>query len=115
MKTGRIFRPFLFICRIMSAQSRKKYFRMVAHAEGISFVVLLFIAMPLKYLFEMPQAVSVMGWMHGILFIWYLSVITVYGTEHYWHTGIKLRAVVAGLLPMGTFWFTAKFLPQGNQ
>jgi len=41
-------------------------FATVALLEGISYVLLLAIAMPLKYFFEFPQAVKIVGWAHGI-------------------------------------------------
>ena len=44
-------------------------FRMIGIAEGISFLVLLLIAMPLKYFMHIPEAVKIMGWIHGALFI----------------------------------------------
>ncbi|HEY6502663.1 MAG TPA: DUF3817 domain-containing protein [Chitinophagaceae bacterium] len=47
-------------------------FRAVGMAEGISFLVLLFIAMPLKYFAGFPIAVTIVGSIHGILFITYL-------------------------------------------
>ena len=46
-------------------------FRAVALAEGLSFVVLLFIAMPLKYALGLPLAVKYVGWAHGLLFVLY--------------------------------------------
>ena len=47
-------------------------FRMVAIAEGISFLVLLGIAMPLKYILDVPEAVKVVGWIHGALFVTFI-------------------------------------------
>ena len=56
-------------------------FRMIGIAEGISFLVLLLIAMPLKYFLNFPQAVKYVGWLHGALFVAYiyfaLTVFTV--------------------------------------
>ena len=46
-------------------------FRKIAIAEGISYILLLFIAMPLKYWANMPQAVKYTGWAHGLLFVLY--------------------------------------------
>ena len=43
--------------------------RFVGRLEAISFLTLLGIAMPLKYLGDMPQAVQVVGWIHGVLFV----------------------------------------------
>ena len=48
------------------------WLRKAGIAEGISFLVLLTIAMPLKYFFHLPIAVKIFGWMHGILFVSFL-------------------------------------------
>lgn len=59
----------------MLAESTKKLihrFRMIGIAEGISFLVLLLIAMPLKYIFKMPEAVKIVGWVHGALFLTFI-------------------------------------------
>ena len=45
--------------------------RRIGYAEAISFLVLLGVAMPLKYLAGMPMAVKVVGWIHGVLFVAY--------------------------------------------
>lgn len=47
-------------------------FRKTGIAEGISFLLLLLIAMPLKYMAGLPLAVTIVGSLHGILFIAYL-------------------------------------------
>ena len=46
-----------------------KQFLVTGKIEGYSYLVLLFIAMPIKYIFEMPMAVKVTGMLHGILFV----------------------------------------------
>lgn len=89
----------------MSESSRNNYFSKIAHAEGISFLLLLLVAMPLKYIADMPLAVKYTGWAHGILFIWYIAVIVTLGADQKWSLGKKALAVIAGLLPFGTFWF----------
>ena len=53
----------------MSSKKTLTWFRRIAFAEGVSFLVLLGIAMPLKYFANMPKAVSVVGMIHGILFV----------------------------------------------
>jgi integral membrane protein len=81
-----------------------KIFRQVAMVEGISFLFLLLIAMPLKYYFGLPMAVKITGWIHGILFIAYLRlVLTVIDTMkwNWFQTGI---ALLVSLIPAGTFW-----------
>lgn len=56
----------------MSLENQVKFFKWISILEGISFLLLLFIAMPLKYLFEMPEMVKQVGMAHGILFIAYV-------------------------------------------
>jgi integral membrane protein len=50
-------------------------FRTVAWIEGLSYVALLFIAMPLKYFADLPLAVRVVGMAHGVLFIAYVVLV----------------------------------------
>ncbi len=77
--------------------------RIVGIAEGISFLVLLFIAMPLKYAAGYPLAVTVVGSIHGFLFIAYIIAMVRALLEHKW--GIKKISgvFVASLIPFGTF------------
>ncbi|MBX2965819.1 MAG: DUF3817 domain-containing protein [Cyclobacteriaceae bacterium] len=87
----------------MNAVNRIKQLRWVAIAEGISFLVLLLIAMPLKYLYGIPEMVKVVGWAHGVLFIAYLVAVALAIKPMAWRiTGIA-GAVIASLLPFGTF------------
>ncbi len=77
-------------------------------AEGISFLLLLGIAMPLKYMAGIPEAVKYTGWIHGILFVWYVfSIVWVRET-----VGLSFKnslfAFVASLLPFGTFYADKK-------
>jgi len=75
----------------------------IGKAEGISFLVLLFIAMPLKYWAEMPAAVRVVGMLHGVLFILYVIVLA-YCTNYYgWKIKRVLIAFLLSLVPFGTF------------
>lgn len=80
-----------------------KSLRITGIAEGISFLVLLGIAMPLKYLADMPMAVKVTGWIHGALFILFLGlawrVMDKYRQGFLW-LGIGFAA---SLVPFGTF------------
>jgi integral membrane protein len=80
-----------------------KSLRIIGIAEGISFLVLLLIAMPLKYRFELPLAVKYVGWAHGVLFVLY--VVAVFAAIRAMNWGFKGVAValIASLLPAGTF------------
>jgi integral membrane protein len=89
----------------MSEAIRNNYFSKIAHAEGISFLLLLLVAMPLKYAADLPLAVKYTGWAHGILFVWYIALIVTVGADQKWSLSKKAMAVIAGFLPLGTFWF----------
>lgn len=78
------------------------HLRSVAVVEGISYLVLLFIAMPLKYLGDMPLAVRVAGSVHGALFVW-LGVLVLGGLITRGRPmGWAVKIMVASLVPFGT-------------
>lgn len=85
------------------SKERIRNLRYVGVAEGISFLVLLFIAMPLKYWGGIPEAVKVTGWVHGILFIWYILVLALAQFTFRWPIWKVAGAFVASLIPFGTF------------
>ena len=80
-----------------------KRFRLVALLEGISAVLLFFVAMPLKYYFGMPEAVKMVGWAHGILFLLYIAVMLQVKFTMRWSFLWMIQAFVASLIPVGTF------------
>lgn len=75
----------------------------VGHAEGISFLILLFIAMPLKYMADMPMAVRIAGSIHGILFIAFVAVLWEARNKIPLANGTTLKAFVLSIVPFGTF------------
>ncbi len=79
--------------------------RITAILEGISYLLLLFIAMPLKYLANMPEAVKYTGWIHGILFILFMWAIATGYLKLKWPLKKAVKAFIASLLPFGTFVF----------
>ena len=85
-------------------------FRWVALAEGISYLLLLFVAMPLKYLAGMPAAVQWTGLAHGVLFVLYvLGALRIKKPANL--TWIQLGLVLLGsILPFGPFVVDAKIL-----
>lgn len=89
-------------------QSGLAIFRKVAFWEGISFLVLLFIAMPLKYIWGMPLAVKAVGWMHGVLFIAYIAYGYRASREEQWSWLFSGIAFAASLVPFGTFWLDSR-------
>ena len=76
--------------------------RVTGIAEGISFLVLLFVAMPLKYFLDFPLAVKVVGWAHGILFILYVVIVFMSTRAMKWSLVDVFNALVASLVPGGT-------------
>jgi integral membrane protein len=84
-----------------------RQFRLVAFLEGSSFVILLFVAMPLKYLAGFPLAVRVVGSIHGALFLVFLVALYRAARGAAWPRRRSLAAFVSSILPFGTFVFDA--------
>ncbi|MGB6406207.1 MAG: DUF3817 domain-containing protein [Planococcus donghaensis] len=78
-------------------------FRFMGLLEGSSLLILLFIAMPLKYFFDFPEAVSMIGPIHGALFSLYI-LLTIYMTFVFkWPFRFSVGAVISAFLPFGNF------------
>jgi integral membrane protein len=82
-----------------------RQFRLVALAEGVSFLVLLFVAMPLKYLAGLPLAVRIVGSLHGVLFIAFVLALIWVSIARRWPVSRALLAFVSSIVPFGTFVF----------
>lgn len=80
-----------------------RQFRIVAIAEAISYLVLLGIAMPLKYLMHFDLAVRVVGWIHGVLFVLYMLTLVRAAHAGKWSALNVFLAVAASFLPFGPF------------
>ena len=94
----------------MSTDPIIRRFRTWAIAEGWSFLVLLLVAMPLKYLAEWPWGVKVVGWAHGVLFIGYWITATPLFTKLKWDVERIVGLGLASVLPFGTFVMERKWL-----
>ena len=79
--------------------------RLVAILEGLSYLLLLFIAMPLKYLAGLPLAVRVVGSAHGLLFVLFLAALLRAAVARRWSLGRASLAFVSSVVPFGTFVF----------
>ena len=77
--------------------------RAVGIIEGVSFLVLLGIAMPLKYFAGLPEAVRIVGWVHGILFIGFFVALIVARDARQWSLRWTALVLLAALLPFGPF------------
>lgn len=91
------------------------FFRRLAHWEGISLLVLLFIAMPLKYMWEMPEYVRVVGMVHGVLFIAFVIVAILVTKQEKWNLSKFIFCFIASFIPFGTFYLDAKLLKKQEQ
>ena len=85
-------------------------FRFLGWLEGVSYLLLLGVAMPLKYAADMPQAVSMVGMAHGVLFVAYVGAAFVMTNGHDWPMTRLGGAVLAAILPFGPFVFDRKVL-----
>ena len=82
--------------------------RVVGLLEGLSFLLLLFIAMPMKYMFDNPVLVKYVGMGHGVLFILFLIVLFAVCEKQKWSITIFFMGLAASILPFGPFVFDRK-------
>ena len=85
-------------------------YRIIAILEGISYLALFVISMPLKYLADIPQPNQYIGYAHGFLFIAYIILSWIFWRERKWNTKVLWILMVASLLPFGTFYIDKKYL-----
>ncbi len=76
-------------------------FRIVSLIEGGSFLFLLLVAMPLKYYYGMPEAVSLAGMVHGILFVIYTMLSLLLAQKYNWSSAYWGGILLAGMVPFG--------------
>lgn len=78
-----------------------KQFLLIGKVEGISSILLFFVAMPLKYMAGMPEAVTYVGMAHGIFFLVYVGSALLVGFERKWKIGSFALLALASVLPGG--------------
>lgn len=88
--------------------------RVIGFWEGVSFLVLLLIAMPLKYLADQPAAVRVVGMAHGVLFMLYVWAAVQAAMEHGWNWRRTGLVLLGSILPGGPFVVDAKVLREAE-
>lgn len=86
------------------------FFRKLSFLEGVSFLLILFITMPLKYLFDTPQPNKIIGMAHGFLFIGYVVMAFMVKPEKKWNIKTLLIVLACSIIPFGTFWMDKKYL-----
>ena len=85
-------------------------FRITAILEGISYLALFAISMPLKYLAKIPEPNKYIGYAHGFLFIAYIILAVIFWMEKKWSVKRLAILILASLLPFGTFYMDKKYL-----
>jgi integral membrane protein len=84
--------------------------RLTGYLEGISFLVLVFIAMPIKYWGGNPVPVQIVGQAHGLLFVMFVVYAVIMSLKHKWKLGIILQVLASSIIPFGTFYIDKKIL-----
>lgn len=79
------------------------HLRIIGLLEGISYILLLGVCMPLKYLYNMPEATSIVGMAHGVLFVYFCLLVIWIGLQRDWSYNKIILGLISSLLPFGTF------------
>lgn len=93
-----------------NSESFIRRFQFIGTMEGLSFLILLGIAMPLKYMAGIPEPVKFIGWAHGLLFILYLGYVAAARWKLQWTFSQLLLAAAASVVPFGPFIVDKKLL-----
>ena len=80
-----------------------KWFLVIGKIEGYSYLVLLFIAMPLKYIFNIPEFVRPVGSVHGVLFVAFMLLLALMFFKVKLSFKNSVFAFLLSLVPFGTF------------
>jgi integral membrane protein len=84
-------------------------FLVVGKLEGYSYLILLFVAMPLKYMLDMPEWVRIVGMLHGVLFVTFMFTILVLLLKKLFNLKQAVLAFLLSLVPFGTFFLKRLF------
>lgn len=84
--------------------------RLTGILEGLSLIILLAIAMPLKYLAGRPEMVSIIGMGHGILFVLYIFLTAKAKFQYHWSWRKMILLWIASVVPFGAFYADYKAL-----
>lgn len=82
--------------------------RIIGILEGVSLLLLMGIAMPMKYLAGNPEPVRIVGWIHGVLFVLFMLAVLVVYFKRNWPFKKLVYAFLAAFFPFGTFIFDAQ-------
>lgn len=90
------------------------FFRIISFLEGISYLLLLFIALPLKYFNGQEYLVKILGMPHGILFILYIFISIILKNKMNWSIRQTIEIMIGSIIPFGTFYIDYKYLKSSN-
>lgn len=89
-------------------------FKLISYLEGISYLLILFVTMPLKYIFESPEPNQIIGMAHGFLFLIYIVLAFLVKPEKRWDIKTLIIVLVCSIIPFGTFWMDRKYLSKNK-
>ncbi len=87
-----------------------KIFRIIACLEGISYIILLFIGVPLKYIAHNEIIVKALGMPHGILFILYIILALYQKKNMKWNIKDMFIIMMGSIIPLGAFYIDKRYL-----
>lgn len=87
----------------------KTVFRIISFLEGTSYLLLLFIAVPIKYWMNDPQYVKLLGMPHGLLFVVYILLAIMLKSKMKWDLKNFGIVITASIIPFGTFYVDKKY------
>jgi len=86
-----------------------KIFRIIAFLEGVSYILLLFIATPIKYISGNDLFVKILGMPHGVLFLIYIALVFYIASIMKWNNKLVFLFLIASIIPFGTFYLDMKY------
>ena len=86
-----------------------KTLRVISYLEGISYILLLFIAVPIKYYSNDPSLVKLLGMPHGLLFVAFVILSLVNSKKYNWSFIKTIVVLISSIIPFGTFYVDYKY------
>ena len=87
-----------------------KTFRVISLLEALSFVILLLVAMPIKYFLGNPELVRIVGMAHGILFVLYIIGALLFKKKLNWSNQVLVVVILCSIIPLGPLYVDRKYL-----
>lgn len=87
-----------------------KFFKIIGILEGVSAILLFFVAVPMKYIFANPILIRPIGMAHGVLFTIYIILAIMLKFEQNWSFKKFAIIAIAAIVPLGTFYVDKKYL-----